>query len=245
MKAWGITDKGVVRAQNQDAFFLHVLHEDDQAILVVCDGMGGARAGDVASDLALQTFVGEVRRVLNPDMDVGELRRMLSDAVCKANEVVWSKAETDGGGFAGMGTTLVGAVVSGRRAVVVNVGDSRAYHINLPGIGRVTKDHSLVEDLLTKGDLTATEARSHPSKNLITRALGTDPKVDCDLYSFEMTPGDSLLLCSDGLSNVVEDQEILYEVQQGGEPLKACTQLLALACDRGGPDNITVAMVSL
>lgn len=244
MNAWGVTDKGVVRAQNQDSFFLHVFHEDNQAVVAVCDGMGGARAGNVASELALETFVEEVRRALKPGVGARFLQQTLTTAVTLANSAVYEKAQS-GEAFSGMGTTLVGAIVSGQLVAVANVGDSRAYRIGAQGISRVTKDHSLVEDLLEKGDLTFEEARSHPRKNLITRALGTDAQVNCDLYNLEMEPGEYLLLCSDGLTNVVEDQEILFEVLQGGEPSRACMQLLELACARGGPDNITVALISL
>ena len=242
MNAWGLTDKGVVRAQNQDAFYLQVKHEDNQAILAVCDGMGGARAGDVASRLALDTFVGEVGRTLKPGMDTEAIKRTLSFAAALANEAVYVKAEA--AEYTGMGTTLVGAAVSGSQAVVINVGDSRAYRI-AGGIARVTRDHSLVEDLLSTGDLTEQEARSHPSKNLLTRALGTDLWVDCDLYALDMAPGEFLVLCSDGLTNVVEDQEILYEVLHGGDTAEACTRLVRLACERGGPDNVTVALIAV
>ena len=244
MNAWGLTDKGVIRAQNQDAFFLQVLHEDNLALLVVCDGMGGARAGDVASKLAMETFVGEVRGNLRPGINVAQMKQILLISANKANEAVYAQATT-GGSFAGMGTTLVGALMSGFQAVVANVGDSRAYRVSSSGITRVTRDHSLVEDLIEKGDITLEEARFHPSRNLITRALGTDPWVDCDLFDFVMDPGDFLLLCSDGLTNVVDEQEILYEVLHGGEPARACAQLLELAYARGGPDNITIALVSL
>jgi protein phosphatase len=241
--AWGITDKGLVRAQNQDAFFLHVLHEDNQAVLVVCDGMGGAKAGEVASETAVDAFVEETRRALRPGMDAPALGRLLTAAVARANDAVFSRAADEA--YAGMGTTLVAALVSGWRVAVANVGDSRAYRIGPQGIVRVTRDHSLVEDLLSQGNLTYEEARSHPGKNLITRALGTDAHVDCDLFSLEVSPGESILLCSDGLTNVVEDQEILYEVLYGGQPAGVCTQLLELACARGAPDNVTVALVSL
>lgn len=244
VNAWGITHKGMVRAQNQDSFFLHVLHEDNQAIVAVCDGMGGARAGNVASELALDTFVSEVRRMLKPNVNAIFLRQMLESAVTCANKTVFEKAMS-GEAFSGMGTTLVGAIVTEKKAVITNVGDSRAYHISAGGIARITKDHSLVEDLLEKGDLTYEEARSHPSKNLITRAMGTDPSVDCDLYQVSVEPGEFLLLCSDGLTNVVDDQEILFEVLHGGEPAQSCTQLVELACARGGPDNITVVLVSV
>jgi len=243
MNAWGLTDKGVVRAQNQGAFYLFVNHEDNIAFLAVCDGMGGARAGDVASRLAIDTFVAEAERTLKPGMDAEALGRVLCGAAVLANEAVWIKAEAIE--YAGMGTTLVGAAVSGALAAVINVGDSRAYRISPMGITRVTRDHSLVEDLVITGDLTAQEARSHPRKNLLTRALGTDPQVDCDVFSLEMGPGEFLLLCSDGLTNVVEDQEILYEVLHGGDPSGVCARLVKLACARGGPDNITVALAAL
>ncbi|MCL2748345.1 MAG: Stp1/IreP family PP2C-type Ser/Thr phosphatase [Oscillospiraceae bacterium] len=244
MIAWGLTDKGVVRAQNQDAFFLRVFPEDGMAIAAVCDGMGGARAGDVASNMALGFFSEEILRALRPNLTVQEIAGILTYAAHRANAEVFLKSES-GGAFSGMGTTLVAAVISGNRAVVANAGDSRAYFITPNGIVCVTRDHSLVEDLMCKGDITPEEAKSHPSKNLITRALGTDPHVDCDLFELEMAPGDALLLCSDGLTNVVDDQEILHEVQGGVEPEQACRQLLRLACDRGGPDNITVVIVSL
>ena len=245
MIAWGFTDRGVVRAQNQDSFFLRVYHETNQAIAAVCDGMGGARAGDIASKLAMDTFAHEVERLIKPGMPQKAIRRILARAAQLANGAVYKKASSGGFDLAGMGTTLVCALVSGYRAVVLNVGDSRAYLADESGIARVTRDHSLVEDMMDKGDITLEEARCHPSRNLITRALGTDPRVECDLFDLEMSPGDSLLLCSNGLTNVVDDNEILSEVLSGDTPESSCTELLRLACERGGPDNITVVIVSV
>lgn len=244
MNAWGITDKGMVRAQNQDSFFLHVIHEEDQAIVAVCDGMGGARAGNVASELALETFIEAVRHSLKPSPSRKYLKQSLVNAVEHANTRVFERARS-GEEYAGMGTTLVGAIISNRTVAVVNVGDSRAYRVGADGISRITRDHSLVEALISKGDLTSEQARSHPGKNLITRALGTEAQVECDLYSFEMTPGEYLLLCSDGLTNVLEDQEILHEVLECGEPSQGCRHLMDMANARGGPDNITVALVQI
>ncbi|MDR1157060.1 MAG: Stp1/IreP family PP2C-type Ser/Thr phosphatase [Oscillospiraceae bacterium] len=244
MNAWGITDQGKVRTQNQDAFFLHVSHESTQAVLAVCDGMGGARAGNVASELALEIFVEEVRRDLRASPDEQEMERMLAQAVEEANARVFARAQSSEA-YAGMGTTLVGAILSGRQAAVVNIGDSRAYRVGTHGVSRVTRDHSLVEALIDKGDLTFEQARSHPSKNLITRALGTEPRVDCDLYTLDLAPGEYLLLCSDGLTNVVEDREILAEVLREGELSQRCRRLIELANDRGGPDNITVVVAQV
>ena len=142
-----------------------------------------------------------------------------------------------------MGTTMVVAYVDGSKAVILNEGDSRAYHITSDGVVRVTRDHSLVEDLVMRGDLTPEEARVHPHKNLITRALGVEPELRADLFEIDVQEGDCFLLCSDGLSNVVGDQEMLYEVLHGGEHAECCQRLLDIALNRGAPDNVTVALI--
>lgn len=244
VNAWGITDRGRVRSQNQDSFYLDVLHEEHQAVLVVCDGMGGAKAGNVASELAVEAFVEDVRGSLKPGINHRYMKNALSQAVSRANAVVYQKAQSKED-YNGMGTTLVGAIVSDDMVAVANVGDSRAYLISEEGISRITRDHSVVEDMLYNGDLTREQARIHPSKNLITRALGTETDLTCDLFALTLRRGDYLLLCSDGLTNVVEDQELLYEVLHGGEPSRSCLQLLEIANARGGPDNITVVILAV
>lgn len=244
MFAWGMTDKGVSRQQNQDSFHLEVYHESDQAVCVICDGMGGARAGNVASELAVGVFVEEMRLALKPGMSQRSMRAALRSAVRAANDKVYDKSRP-GSEFAGMGTTLVGCIATPDQAVVANVGDSRAYIIDKEGIERITRDHSLVEDLLARGELSREEAKNHPSRNLITRALGTDKDVHCDIYVLDLRPGDYLLLCSDGLTNTLEDQEILYEVLHGGDPAMCCRRLADMANGRGGPDNITIILVTV
>ena len=241
MNAWGVTDKGVARTQNQDSFFLDVFHDGGQAVCVVCDGMGGARAGNIASELAVSTFVEEMRRSLHPTMTVRQMQAALETAVVDANRQVFAKSQTDAD-FYGMGTTLVGALITDENCVVVNVGDSRAYVCNEFGIVRMTRDHSVVEDLLDRGDLTPDQARRHPSRNLITRALGTEADIECDFFSATLQAGDYLLLCSDGLTNVVEDEEIQREILRSQQPQAICRRLLELACQRGAPDNITVVL---
>ena len=144
-----------------------------------------------------------------------------------------------------MGTTLVSAISYDAGVVVTNVGDSRAYHITEDGITRVTKDHSLVESMVDRGDITEEEARRHPSRNLITRALGPDISADCDGYICPMNAGEYLLLCSDGLSNIVTDQELLYEVIHGGEPADCCQRLLNITMSRGAPDNVTAVLIQI
>ena len=143
-----------------------------------------------------------------------------------------------------MGTTLVAAFADSTEALILNEGDSRAYHISEEdGIRRVTRDHSLVEDLVQRGELTPDQARTHPHKNLITRALGTEPELRTDSFRQSLTKGDFLLLCSDGLSNVVSEQEILYEVVHGGEACTCCRRLLEIALHRGAPDNVTAVLI--
>ena len=142
-----------------------------------------------------------------------------------------------------MGTTLVSAVSYDGGVVVTNVGDSRAYHITEDGITRITRDHSLVESMVERGDITAEEARRHPSRNLITRALGPDISADCDGFLCPMEPGEYLLLCTDGLVNTVTDQEMLFEVIHGDGPDTCLARLLEIAREHGAPDNVTAVLL--
>ncbi|MCL1819049.1 MAG: Stp1/IreP family PP2C-type Ser/Thr phosphatase [Oscillospiraceae bacterium] len=242
MNAWGDSDKGRVRKQNQDSHYLDV--QSEYAVLIVCDGMGGAKAGNIASRLATDTVSSELKSVIKPNMSARSLKQALELAIYHANRTVWDLSKTNMD-YKGMGTTLVCAVITARAAYVANIGDSRAYIISDDGIRRVTRDHSVVEDLLHQGTLTDEEARAHPKKNLITRVLGTEMDVACDIYEIEPKPGDFLLLCSDGLTNIVDDQEILYEVIHGGAVESCCNRLVTLSNTRGGPDNITVALLSV
>lgn len=243
MDAWGLTDLGNVRKQNQDFYDIVTLNPN-QLLLVVCDGMGGAKSGNVASRLATEVFVGEVRRTAREDMNAGQIGQMLRDAVSLANQAVFeqSKVSSD---FTGMGTTLVAAVLLSDRAVIANVGDSRAYIFDKDGIRFMTVDHSLVELMVRRGEITREQAKTHPSKNLITRAVGTEANVDCDLYNQELRPGDAVLLCSDGLSNEMADQEILFEVVHGVQKDGCCQRLLDIAKGRGAPDNVTVVLATV
>ena len=142
-----------------------------------------------------------------------------------------------------MGTTLVAALAGAGEAVILNEGDSRAYHITRDGITRITRDHSLVEDMVEKGDLTPSQARSHPRRNLITRALGPDPAVEADGFPLQWKPGDFLLLCSDGLVNTVTDQEIMFEILHNGQPEDCLQRLMAISKQRGAPDNVTAILL--
>ena len=237
MQVWGITHRGAVRQQNQDAYAAKVM-EDGRVIALVCDGMGGARAGNIASTMAVEVFM---ERFDQEDRALPEEERMLR-AAAQANQEVFGRSIQDEA-CTGMGTTIVAALAGRGEAVILNEGDSRAYHVNAGGIVLITRDHSLVEDLVERGELTREQARTHPHKNLITRALGAEPVLMADCFRQPLNEGDYLLLCSDGLSNVVNEQEMLYEVIHGGAPEHCCQRLLDIALGRGAPDNVTVVLV--
>ena len=241
MQGWGLTDPGCVRKQNQDAYRIEQL-DRGALICVVCDGMGGAKSGNIASTLASEVFVEEIRRSWKTGMEQDQIDQMLRSAVKLANFTVYDQA-VQFEEFEGMGTTLVAALIRGKSATIANVGDSRCYAINEDGISQVSKDHSLVQLMVDRGDLTPETAKTYPGKNLITRAIGTEPIVMCDLFHHELSKGDFLLLCSDGLSNMMDDQEILFEVVHGVNKKQCCKRLLNIAVGRGAPDNVTSVLV--
>ncbi len=243
MEAWGLTDPGKVRNQNQDYYELKQM--DDKSILaVVCDGMGGARAGNVASRLAVDVLTKEIARSYDARLNEQELLNMMLEAVALSNTAVYEHAQLSEE-YRGMGTTLVAAMIRDGMAYVVNVGDSRAYHLSEEGIQMITEDHSVVEMMVQRGEITREEAKHHPVKNLITRAIGTEAVVDIDSFTQTMKPGEYILLCSDGLSNMMADQEILFEVEHGDDRGDCCKRLLKIAEDRGAPDNVTVVLVAM
>ena len=241
MHSWGLTDPGCVRAQNQDAF--QIVQLDRNTLLgVVCDGMGGAKSGNIASSLAIDVFVQDIRRMHKSGMSRDQVEQMLRGAAKLANFTVYDQSQ-EVEDFGGMGTTLVAAYISGRRATIVNVGDSRCYAVNREGIQQITTDHSLVQMMLRRGELTEEQARFYPGKNYITRAIGTEPTVECDIFTWKLERGDALLLCSDGLHGIVDDQEILFEVVHGVNKANCCQRLLNIAKTRGAPDNVTSVLV--
>lgn len=243
MQCWGLTDPGCVRTQNQDSFRIN--HLDRRTVLAaVCDGMGGARSGNVASSLAVDVFVQEIKQSRRGNMSRADIESMLIRAVKLANYTVYDQAKQFEE-FNGMGTTLVAAYVTGNSACIVNVGDSRAYHMGGGGIRRITTDHSVVQMMLLRGELTIDQARQYPGKNLITRAIGTEQVIEPDLFWVDLEPDDSLFLCSDGLSNLVDEQEILFEVVHGVNKEGCCQRLLDIAKSRGAPDNVTSLLILL
>lgn len=243
MEAWGLTDVGNVRSQNQDAFRIVELGKN-ALLAVVCDGMGGAKSGNVASRLASEVFSEEVKRSFSADLTPDEAEQMLRAAAKLANISVFEQSQLSED-YAGMGTTLVAALTYPRATLVLNIGDSRAYLINADGVRCITRDHSVVEMMVQRGELTPEQAKTHPSKNLITRAVGTEETVFSDVFRVQTEPEDCILLCSDGLSNQMADQEILFEVVHGARRDDCCRRLLEIAKNRGAPDNVTSVLIEL
>lgn len=239
MNLWGITDIGIVRNDNQDSYHYELL-DGETALAVVCDGMGGARGGSVASRAAVDACVEAVRNAwAGGERDWPEL---IKRAVRYANDRIHTMS-LEYAEYRGMGTTLVAAVVTPEKIWAANVGDSRLYMLEEGEIRRVSRDHSFVEDLVERGEITAEEARFHPKKNLITRALGVSNNVKVDVFERENCGG-YLLLCSDGLSNMVTDEEMRNEIVAEDKD-SCCQRLLSLALERGAPDNVTVVIVQL
>lgn len=245
MNLFGLTDIGLVRKNNQDSYVVRILDED-LAIAVVCDGMGGAQAGNVASAVAVESFSAALedacKEGLPPDTD--QRQELLRRACQTANDQVYrlSLANPE---YQGMGTTLVAALILSHEVYVVNVGDSRCYIWSENALSQITSDHSLVQALVDCGDITPEEARTHPKKNLITRALGVEEELRCDVFRVDRKNGDKLLLCSDGLTNVVTDEIIKSELELHISPADTARLLLSHAVEQGAPDNVTVLLAQL
>ena len=240
MTCFALTDKGTVRRENQDVACVNDALAPGAVLAVVCDGMGGARSGRVASQLAADEFMAETARLLKrfPAADAVDL---LNAAAERANRAVYERSRSDAR-YYGMGTTLVAALIRGSECCVLNIGDSRAYHVTGRSIRRITRDHSFVAELVARGDITEEESLHHPHRNLITRALGTEKSVRADTFFLTVSPGDYVLLCTDGLSNMLSDSELLDELKKDAAVEAHCESLVNSALGRGAPDNVTVVL---
>ena len=232
------------RTGNEDSFILWASPDDAphaaDSLVIVCDGMGGSNAGEVASKMAVET-VTRVFAAAPP----GDLPQVLAHAVEVANEEIWELSRTRSD-LNGMGTTCTALALKGDHVLVAHVGDSRAYLVRSHRAMQLTTDHSLVAQLVARNQLTPEEARHDPRRNVVTRSVGVAPDVEVDLVEVDeaLRPGDTLVLCSDGLHGQVSDDEIAGFAMGGSLP-DACRDLIELANARGGPDNITVAMLRL
>lgn len=240
MRIFSKTDCGKVRKINQDAFFATVL-PDGAALAVVCDGMGGANAGDLASKTAVEVISQYIINAYSTSMDTNALLNLIKNSIISANIDVYdiSLKNSD---LSGMGTTAVVAVVREKQVIICNVGDSRAYLLS-DKLKQITRDHSVVQTLLESGKLTEEEARVHPDKNVITRALGVEENIIPDDYCIPLQKGEYILLCTDGLSNYV-DSETIYDIVKNNDINKVTQLLVDKANSAGGRDNVTVVAVT-
>lgn len=240
LKIHSKSDIGLVRKTNEDSCNSGIL-PDGAAWAVVCDGMGGANGGNVASSIAVERISEKILSSYRNEGGADFIRELITSAIFSANEAVHEKAGSDET-LNGMGTTVVVAVVSLGIAYIAHAGDSRAYLLTPDGIRRLTTDHSVVQEMVDKGDLTEQEAKKHPQKNIITRALGVEPSVRVDYSENEFPRGDLLLICTDGLTNYIDEDQIFRLSRECGAA-QLTERLVALAKDAGGGDNITVTVI--
>ena len=237
MQSVGTSHRGKVRSENQDTIF----HSDEPVgqldnLYIVADGMGGHKAGDFASKYAVQVLEEHVRNHsgMGPEL-------IITDAVREANRKIVEKAKQDTG-LEGMGTTLVVATIIEHTLFFANVGDSRLYLIR-DEIKQLSKDHSLVEEMVRLGGINEEEAKHHPDKNIITRAIGAKDDVEVDFFEYRLQKGDIILMCTDGLTNMVDDDEIFRIVKGGRDVVETAMQLVEKANENGGKDNIGIVLV--
>lgn len=238
---FGSSNVGKVRKDNQDSYTFDII-DDNLGFAVVCDGMGGPGGGKIASATAVKSLAKHLASV-TCDFDEIKIKETFNNAVASANSEIYSKALNDQS-LTGMGTTLVSAVVINDTGYFINVGDSRAYLIRDDSIKRISHDHSAVQQLVDNGMLTESQARNHPNKNIITRALGVEQNVSFDFFKEKILPGDIILLCSDGITNYIDDLEIPFEAVKRKDNIETIPQkLIELANSRGGADNSTVVIM--
>lgn len=234
LEIYCLTDTGG-RSRNEDRLLaksLKGLH-----LLAVADGLGGHAAGEVASSVALV----EVEESLKTNLGGGDMLNAMKEAISKANREICLLSR-ENPAYAGMSTTLVMALVRQGKVVIANVGDSRAYQVSGSRIRRITKDHSVVQGLIEQGLIIEKEALHHPERSTLTRALGLEPEVEMDAYDIQLLPGDILLLCSDGLTDSLGDEEIRQVIGSSGKLDEACAKLIRQARENGGRDNISVIL---
>lgn len=238
IKTFSATDVGMKRKVNQD--FVFTSEEQVGALpnlFIVADGMGGHKAGDYASRKAVEVMVEAIQESQQGDSPI----RVIREAIEKANAQIY-KESLEKEEYSGMGTTSVVATIIDDTLFVGNVGDSRLYLIDRE-ISQITKDHSLVEEMVRVGQLERINARNHPDKNIITRAVGANDTVKVDFFDLSLKKGDTLLMCSDGLSNMVDDEEIRMVIEREGDVAAKAMALIKRANDNGGRDNIAVVII--
>lgn len=248
MKFFYICDKGIKRSNNQDFSHAEILMtpRGKVGLFVVADGMGGHNKGEVASRLAAESFAASFHRSLEEEKYAEEysFRRMMRRAFDAANERVYSLSKSEEM-YRGMGTTMVAALSDENKLVVANVGDSRLYFLRDGAIRQITVDNSYVQELVEEGILRPEQAKTHPDRSRITRAVGTEKILKIDFYETDLQAGDKVLLCSDGLSDMLDEKEIEKLLGDHEEPKDCCEKLVEEANRKGGRDNITVICLTI
>jgi len=241
VEVFGLSDVGCIRELNEDCYCICGFGDNsERGFCILADGMGGHNAGEVASQNAVKLIAEEMNRLL--ESGEKEIPGQLSRAVSAANTGVYTMA-SENPIHRGMGTTVVTAFIDDGTAYVANVGDSRAYAVRDDEIVQITTDHSVVSELVMRGTITKEEARLHPQKNIITRAVGTDKSVRTDIFEYNYSPGDVMIICSDGLSTMLDDSRILEIIKSKKTSEDTVNSLIAAAKDEGGLDNITVICI--
>lgn len=241
MQIFAKSDQGKKRNENQDAYYTGFL-SDNSAFAVVCDGMGGAKSGSIASEIATKSIVEYIEKSYSRKLNRNSVLTLMKNAVLSANIDVYETAKKNPDCF-GMGTTAVVVIVRNSFALICHVGDSRAYLLT-DTIEQITRDHSIVQTLLENGKLTPEEAKNHPKKNVITRALGVEQNVIPDCMEISLEIGDTVLICSDGLSNFLDEKEI-FEIFKNNKNEDVTDILVNKANENGGGDNITAVTITL
>lgn len=241
MKIVAKTDKGIVRESNQDAYAVGEL-PDEVVWAVVCDGMGGAAGGNIASALAVKVISEKITSCFNSNMRDSSIKNLLDSAIAAANIEVFDMADAHPE-LSGMGTTVVCAIVRGEDVYIVHVGDSRAYLITKEDIYQITTDHSYVQEMLSKGQITESEAATHPNKHMITRAVGVEKMIEAEFDQVELREDETLILCTDGLTNYVSDADMRAAISDG-QYYAFADRLVKQANSNGGGDNITVVAIA-
>ena len=242
IETFGASDVGCVRELNEDSFCVHAYDEAmERGFFLIADGMGGHNAGEVASQSAA-TYIADKLQEVICNVSTEEIPSILREAIDGANEYIY-KMSMESSAHSGMGTTIVAAVICGKTVYVANVGDSRAYYFRGKEVLQLTTDHSVVAELVMSGTITKEEARRHPQKNIITRAVGTDMEVEADIFEYEAKMGDTLLLCSDGLCTMIDDDKIGEIIKDGKDSEDTVCKLIDAAKKSGGLDNITVICI--
>lgn len=235
-----LTDVGLIRKDNQDSYFAS--KDLEFPLFILADGMGGHNTGNIASNMAVENiqnfFSTNKDKLVSKENIINSIKESIKDA----NYQIYNKSLTDKK-YSGMGTTVTLAYILDSIIYIGHVGDSRAYYIGNAEIEQITEDHSLVNELVRKGSITATEASGHPKKNIITRAVGTSSKVEIDIYEKEYELNHNLLICSDGLTDMIGDKKILEIINKKEDIIIKCNMLIENAKDKGGLDNITVILL--